>query len=233
MIWIAPDLYGPGQQALRIALARFVDRLDPACSDTEAVQSLECAWTVVIELVEAQGSSEAACLHPMLRLRSPALAERLDRQHARLERSGGAISRLLATLRDTEADAARQQAIRDACRLAASFLAECEQHQHDERQGALPTLLEAFPPPALHAAARALAATAPPLEDAAGASSTDRLHAGESRGANFFAHARRSLERAARGSRRRAEHKAQGGKVATRQDCGPVTGVTDGRGGTK
>lgn len=219
MIWIAPDLYGPGQRALRIALARFVDRLDPASADADSIRALERAWSAVIELVETQGSSEAACLHPMLRLRSPALAERLDRQHARLERSGGAISRLLATLRDTEADAARQQAIRDACRLAASFLAECEQHQHDERQGALPTLLEAFPPPALHAAARALAASAPSTEAAVDALSLDRLHPGASTGSNFFAHARRSLERAARGSRRRAEHNAH---VTSRQ---PRTGT--------
>ncbi|MBB3932960.1 hypothetical protein GGR25_004024 [Kaistia hirudinis] len=227
MIWITPDLYGPGQRALRIALARFVDRLETASAEAESVPALACAWTTVIELVEAQGSSEAACLHPMLRLRAPAFAERLDRQHGRLERSAGAISRVLASLRDIETDAARQKAIRETCRLAATFLADCEQHQREERQGALPVLLDAFPPPALHAAARALAATAPSIEDG-----QDHQRADPSAGSNFFAHARRSLERAARGARPSVEHRAHVTR-APRRDRRPVTGVTDGRDGTK
>lgn len=227
MIWITPDLYGPGQRALRIALARFVDRLETASAEAESLPALESAWTTVIELVEAQGSSEAACLHPMLRLRAPAFAERLDRQHGRLERSAGAISRVLASLHDIESDAARQKAIRETCRLAASFLADCEQHQREERQGVLPVLLDAFPPPALHAAARALAATAPSIEDG-----LDHQRADPSTGSNFFAHARRSLERAARGARPNVEHRAHATR-APRRDRRPVTGVTDGRDGTK
>lgn len=227
MIWITPDLYGPGQRALRIALARFVDRLETASAEAESLPALESAWTTVIELVEAQGSSEAACLHPMLRLRAPAFAERLDRQHGRLERSAGAICRVLASLRDIETAAARQKAIRETCRLAASFLADCEQHHREERQGALPVLLDAFPPPALHAAARALAATVPSIEDG-----LDHRRADPSAGSNFFAHARRSLERAARGARPSVEHRAHATR-APRRDRRPVTGVTDGRDGTK
>ena len=216
MIWITPDLYGPGQRALRIALARFVDRLESACTEAESVPALECAWTTVIELVEAQGSSEAACLHPMLRLRAPAFAERLDRQHSRLERSAGAICRVLASLRDIETAAARQKAIRETYRLAASFLADCEQHQREERQGALPVLLDAFPPPALHAAARALAATAPSIEDGRDAQALYHRRADPSAGSNFFAHARRSLERAARGARASVEHRAHASRAPRR-----------------
>ncbi|MBN9019479.1 MAG: hypothetical protein J0H11_18855 [Rhizobiales bacterium] len=227
MIWITPDLYGPGQRALRIALARFVDRLESASAEAESVPALASAWTTVIELIEVQGSSEAACLHPMLRLRAPAFAERLDRQHGRLERSAGSICRVLASLRDIETDAARQKAIRETCRLATSFLADCEQHQREERQGAWPVLLDAFPPPALHAAARALAATTPSIEDG-----LDQRRADPSAGSNFFAHARRSLERAARGARPSAEHRAHATR-APRRDRRPVTGVTDGRDGTK
>lgn len=218
MIWITPDLYGPGHRALHIMLARFVDQLDPACAEEKSIEALQDAWVEVIELAEAQGSGESACLHPMLRINAPETAERLDRQHARLERIGGAISRQVAVLRDWEDTGGRRQAMRDLCRLAASFLAACEQHQRDERHCALPALLDAFPPPALHAAAQALAAASPSIEADAGPSPIGRPGSGCSRGSNFFAHARLSLERAARGPGRKAESKAHAARA-------PRTGI--------
>ncbi|PPE80736.1 hypothetical protein C3941_05320 [Kaistia algarum] len=151
-----PDLYGSSHIALRRRLAWLISAISAA--DDAASDGANAALNHFADFVDSQGESEAACLQPMLRIADPTTADRLDRQHGKMETRIAEIMRGIVARRAAP-DSARGEAHRAVLRSTAALIADCRRHQTDEERVATPALANHFHPMALFAAERAIHST--------------------------------------------------------------------------